>query len=499
LELDTYAEVSPSGTGVKLFCKCASPFDGGKKKDIEGEQAHGGKTAAIEVYDRLRYFAVTGLRLKGPEEPQERTEQVAAIVARFWPPVNPASPRCDFTSDAAVVERARKYLDKLPPAISGSSGHNATFHAACVLVQGFGLSSDVALALLGEFNQRCSPPWSERELQHKISQAEKQPGERNYLRNVPQERYHAVRVPQYKAPPPKHEPKVTTLAGAIKGYVNTLRDGKAETMTLGIGEVDYAVGGGVEPGELIILAARPSHGKSAVALQCMHVWTGLGMPCLMVSEEMSALALGKRALQYTSEIPQEHWGHSIYELDKDAEEYEASHAPAFIAESCGTVESAVEQIEKHVEQHGIRAAVVDYAQILRGVGKTRYEQVTNTSIALKQVAAKHKIALLMLCQLGRSIETRQEFVPVMSDIKDTGQLEQDADVILFLVWPYKIDSKRPANEYMFFVGKNRNRAINQQAVTCRFIPSRQMILESRPSDQPNYERAFEPKNHDENF
>ena len=75
----------------------------------------------------------------------------------------------------------------MPPAISGQGGHNATFRVACVLVAGFGLDVGHALPVLQEWNIGCNPQWSERDLLHKLKDAAKQPGERNYLRNVPQE------------------------------------------------------------------------------------------------------------------------------------------------------------------------------------------------------------------------------------------------------------------------------------------------------------------------
>lgn len=81
----------------------------------------------------------------------------------------------------SVITRARKYLAKLPPAVSGQGGHDATFHAACVLVIGFGLGRSQALQLFQEWNECCDPPWSEKELEHKVDDALKQPGWRGYL------------------------------------------------------------------------------------------------------------------------------------------------------------------------------------------------------------------------------------------------------------------------------------------------------------------------------
>lgn len=72
-----------------------------------------------------------------------------------------------------VIERARRYMANFPPAVSGQKGHNKTFRAACVLVHRFGLDHSSALTLLKEWNDRCTPQWNERDLERKISEAEK--------------------------------------------------------------------------------------------------------------------------------------------------------------------------------------------------------------------------------------------------------------------------------------------------------------------------------------
>jgi putative DNA primase/helicase len=104
---------------------------------------------------------------------------VDKILAAVQPQPRPAPSK----ASGDVAERARKYLAKVPPAVSGQGGHDQTFHAACVLVQGFALTRGPALELLREWNQSCEPPWSGRELEHKIDDALNQPGERGYLLN----------------------------------------------------------------------------------------------------------------------------------------------------------------------------------------------------------------------------------------------------------------------------------------------------------------------------
>jgi hypothetical protein len=80
-------------------------------------------------------------------------------------------------------ERIERYIDACPPAISGQTGHNQTFRVACILVQGFDLSPEDAFTFLSRYNQRCEPPWTERELVHKLADADRAPSykTRGYL------------------------------------------------------------------------------------------------------------------------------------------------------------------------------------------------------------------------------------------------------------------------------------------------------------------------------
>lgn len=80
-----------------------------------------------------------------------------------------------------VLRRAEAYLAKVPPAVAGQGGHNQTFHAACVLIEGFGLTANDALPLLRVWNERCQPPWNDKELLHKLQDAERKTTRRGYL------------------------------------------------------------------------------------------------------------------------------------------------------------------------------------------------------------------------------------------------------------------------------------------------------------------------------
>jgi len=477
LRINTYAEVSPSGSGAKLFVQGKSPFDGGKKLVLAGEQSYGGRTAGLEIYDYGRYFAVTGIRLRGKKEPQSREGMLKWLASEYWPKQTAEPASSDFYSEPAVVERARKYLAKIPPSISGQGGHNTAYHAACVLIVNFGLSESDARQLLKEWNQSCQPPWNDKELEHKLQDAAKVTTGKNCLRNVRPEKWPTIAAPVFKQPTPTViGPSVITLADATMNYIDALRRGEHRLIELGIPDLDRAIGGGVEKGEMILLAGLPGHGKSAVAVQIAHHWAHHQMPVAIVSEEMSNKLLSKRTIQTASDIPVEEWRGSINQVREDLYEFLQRSKDVFIVENCGRTSVAVQQIEKLVAEKGVQCVVVDYAQLLRGDGGTRYEEVTNTSILLRDVTNRLGVITIALCQLNRGLEGRDKFIPKNSDIKDSGQLGQDADVIIFCAWPHQIRADADPHEYLFFVTKNRSREIARHMVKCRFEPSRQLVL-----------------------
>ena len=276
----------------------------------------------------------------------------------------------------------------------------------------------------------------------------------------------------------------TTLRQAAFDSIERIAANSNPLIQLGLPDLDNALGGGVELGEIVIFGARSSHGKSAVALQALHNVTAQGLPALYVSLEMSELSLGKRAIQYATSTPMEHWHFSLKTIIADVSEHFHGREEVYIVESTDNCGQVCRTIREYVKTHGVKVVVVDYAQLVQNVGRTRYEQMTNTSIAMRQIASECKVVLLLLCQLNREIEKREAFVPKISDIRDTGQFEQDADAIVFMVWPHRIDKSKDPKEFLFFVAKNRNRAIVTPAFKCVFEPSRQMFTREIPQAEP---------------
>lgn len=178
---ETYAEISPSGHGLKLWCK--GSIDKGRKK-LLSEKFDGSKAPGIEVYSSGRYFTVTGQRWEGLREStlRQAQSQLDWLLAKFWPEripeqrqttpvVRPGASPAASSNGISVLERAKRYLAKISPAISGQDGHKQTLLTTEHLVRGFALSDDDAFTLLAEWNQTCQPPWSESELRHKITEA----------------------------------------------------------------------------------------------------------------------------------------------------------------------------------------------------------------------------------------------------------------------------------------------------------------------------------------
>lgn len=394
----------------------------------------------------------------------------------------------DFRSEDAVVERAAKYVEKMPSAVSGENGSAKTYHVACVLVKGFELSSDQAMSILKEFNARCDPPWSDYELQHKMDDAQKASGQSGYLRNAKPERWEAVQVPEYqppvekkqKAKPEQSKPTRQTLRDAVAKSIEHSAAGKKNLINLGIPDLNKAVGGGVEFGEMIMIAARPSHGKSAIALQMIDQMTADGIPCAFFSEEMNSLTVGKRVLQFVTPVPETLWKDNRTKIESQVGQHFDTRAECEVVENCRTAERIADEI-REMAKRGVKAVVVDYVQLLASSGN-RFETVTANSVILRKVCTETGVLMIVLAQMSRAIEGRDSFIPKTSDLRESGQLEQDADVLLFLVWPWKLDSEKPKEEYLIFVAKNRNREIVDVVVKCTFEPARQKISGAGPTD-----------------
>jgi KaiC/GvpD/RAD55 family RecA-like ATPase len=266
-----------------------------------------------------------------------------------------------------------------------------------------------------------------------------------------------------------------TFQAASHLYLDNLERGIGIHQGSGIADLDRSIDG-VAAGEVVVIAARPGHGKSAMGFQWLDYAAQQNVPGLLLSEEMAAEQVGKRHLSSVSRLSNEHWTkQSVKRLRKELDDYHAQPAPVHLVENCGTIDRAEEIIDQFCAMHGVGIVAVDYLQLLGGRATDRYEVVTEVSRRIKQCAARNGVRMLLLCQLNREVEKRHDNEPRLSDLRESGQIEQDADMILFLQWPCKFDANMPRNVYRIYCAKRRNGPIRQSLIETTFDPDRQIV------------------------
>lgn len=225
--------------------------------------------------------------------------------------------------------------------------------------------------------------------------------------------------------------------------------------------------GGYRAGDLIILAARPGMGKTSFATLSLRHGAALGFGGLMFSLEMSAEDLFDRLVAEQARVD--------LELIRTGRCHEAQFAavsaaysalqglPLFVDDG-GTLtpEGARATIARHKARHpDLALVVVDYAQRMSAASTSRrqerYQEVGEVSRQLKAAARDYEVAVLLLAQVGRKVEERADKHPMLSDLKESGDLEQDADIVIFIYRDdvYNPTSARP-NVAELVVAKHRN-------------------------------------------
>jgi replicative DNA helicase len=268
---------------------------------------------------------------------------------------------------------------------------------------------------------------------------------------------------------------VTTFRDACHAYVDMIENNTRVFVPSGIRELDESVEG-VAPGEVCVIAGRPNHGKSAVAFQWLAHAATLGVKGLLISEEMGKVEIGKRRLQSIAGIPQEQWvSASAATLRRDVDIYHKSKSDVYIVESCNTIDRVEEVIDQFAQMYNVGIFAIDYLQLLGARTKDRYEVVTEVSRRVKQAARRNGVAILLLSQLNREVEKRDDHEPKMSDLRESGQVEQDADLILFTQYPCRFDANMPPDLYRIYAAKRRNGPIKSPRVETNFNPAKQIV------------------------
>jgi replicative DNA helicase len=221
---------------------------------------------------------------------------------------------------------------------------------------------------------------------------------------------------------------------------------------------------GLQKSDMVILAARPSVGKTALALNiAAHVTTDLKMGALLFSLEMSKEQLVKRLLCMVGHVDSQRLRTGFLAREEFPSIQRAagklSQAQLFIDESASiNVLELRSKARRHAAQHPIDLLIIDYLQLMSSGarGENRQVEIAEISRAVKGLARELKIPVLALSQLSREAEKDDSGIPKLSHLRESGAIEQDADVVLMLSRPKAYESEGRDNVLRLDVAKQRN-------------------------------------------
>ena len=272
----------------------------------------------------------------------------------------------------------------------------------------------------------------------------------------------------------KIKPSFSAIKDIIKDSFETIErlSEKKERVTgipTGFYDLDMLTSG-FQPSDLIIVAGRPSMGKTALCL-CIAQHAGIekGQPVAIFSLEMAKEQLVIRMLCAEARVDS-HKLRSGFLAKSDWPRLTTaagrlSEAPIFIDDSPGTSVLEMKAKARRLKaEHGLSLIVVDYLQLMSGRGErrrggpdTREQEISEISRSLKALAKELSVPVIALSQLNRAVESRQDKRPLLSDLRESGAIEQDADVILFIyreeVYKQTEENKGVAE---IIIGKQRN-------------------------------------------
>lgn len=195
--------------------------------------------------------------------------------------------------------------------------------------------------------------------------------------------------------------------------------------------------GGFKNGEYILIAARPSIGKSALALQIALNGADLKYPVGIFSCEMSGESLAQRTISGASGKTNIELLRGECNIEKLLSQTEnLINLPVYIDDTSGiSIVELRSKARKLVMKHDIKLLIVDYIQLMKGEGRSREEEVSNISRGLKSIAKDLNIPVIGLSQLNRKSEETASKRPQLSNLRESGTLEQDADIVIMLHRP----------------------------------------------------------------
>ena len=259
---------------------------------------------------------------------------------------------------------------------------------------------------------------------------------------------------------------ISEYEGGINAFLDTSK--RIKGISTGFLKFDEMTGG-LREGELIILAARPAMGKTALALNiAQHVATNPKSPkaVAVFSLEMSKESLLTRMLCASARVDQQRFRAGYLSADERHSLQEAMYrmveAPLFLDDTAGTnLMDVHSKLRRLKAEHDLGLVVIDYLQLMQGRGRfeNRVQEISSLSRGFKLMSKELRVPFLVLSQLSRAPETRQgDHRPMLSDLRESGSIEQDADVVGFI---FREEVYRPDKESLkgiaeLILAKQRN-------------------------------------------
>lgn len=209
---------------------------------------------------------------------------------------------------------------------------------------------------------------------------------------------------------------------------------------------------GFKPGQSIVIAARPGSGKTVMGLMCAEAALKVGRRSIVYSFEMSKEELAERMLASRAEVDSKIISRRAFSRDEGQRAFRAMNT--FVGQRMRIVDShrwTIDQVSRDARrehmQDPLGIIVIDYLQLIspRSRNGNREQEISEISRECKLLAKELSIPVIELAQMNRSVETRESREPQLSDLRESGSIEQDADVVLFLT----LDPNDPSSSKMF--------------------------------------------------
>lgn len=269
------------------------------------------------------------------------------------------------------------------------------------------------------------------------------------------------------ATPTQHGPTPikAILNDAITRYDNAATGRAADSaLRTGFAQLDRALGG-FTPGQLIVVGARPATGKTALATRFATSIARSGAGVLLFSLEMSRAEIVDRVVASEADVSLPRLRGSspmdpeqVNRVVALTEEDSVAGLPLWVDDRSGLTATAIAATaRRYVRRHGVRLVVVDYLQLMKPENpkEPRYLQVGTSGRLLKELARRAGVTVLCLAQLNREVEARGDGKPRLSDLRDSGEIEQDADAVMLL---HRLDDgeQLPVHRVDLILAKNRS-------------------------------------------